>query len=79
MNCTKKPTTNAPRHAGADHPQVAREAERMLGESKTILQAAKELQISEQTYHRWRNQDGVHRAGLALAEPVRRVLPVPRA
>ena len=35
-----------------------REAERMLGEGKTIAEAAKELGISEQTYHRWRNQYG---------------------
>lgn len=34
------------------------EAERMLGEGKTIPEAAKELGISEQTYHRWRNQYG---------------------
>ena len=35
-----------------------REAERMLGEGKTIPGAAKELGISEQTYHRWRNRYG---------------------
>jgi putative transposase len=35
-----------------------REAERLLGEGKTIPGAAKELGISEQTYHRWRNQYG---------------------
>ena len=35
-----------------------REAERMLGEGKTIPEAAKELGISEQTFHRWRNQYG---------------------
>ncbi len=35
-----------------------REAERMLGEGKTIPEAAKELGVSEQTYHRWRNQYG---------------------
>ena len=35
-----------------------REAERMLGEGKTIPEAARELGISEQTYHRWRNQYG---------------------
>ena len=35
-----------------------REAERMLGEGKTIPEAAKELGISEQTYPRWRNQYG---------------------
>ena len=35
-----------------------REAERLLGEGKTIPEAAKELGISEQTFHRWRNQYG---------------------
>jgi len=35
-----------------------REAERMLGEGKAIPEAAKELGISEQTYHRWRNRYG---------------------
>jgi transposase-like protein len=30
----------------------------MLGEGKTIPEAAKELGLSEQTYHRWRNQYG---------------------
>jgi len=35
-----------------------REAERLLGEGKTIPEAAKELGISEQTYHRWRNRYG---------------------
>ena len=30
----------------------------MLGDRKTILEAAKELGISENTYHRWRNQYG---------------------
>ena len=30
----------------------------MLGEGKTIPEAAKELEISEQTFHRWRNQYG---------------------
>ena len=37
---------------------MLREAERLLGEGKTIPEAAKELGISEQTYHRWRNQYG---------------------
>jgi putative transposase len=35
-----------------------REAERLIGEGRTIPEAAKELGISEQTYHRWRNQYG---------------------
>jgi hypothetical protein len=34
-----------------------REAERLLGEGKTILEAA-ELEISEQTFHRWQARYG---------------------
>ena len=30
----------------------------MLGEGKTIPEAAKQLEISEQTFHRWRAQFG---------------------
>jgi len=32
--------------------------ERLIGEGKTIPEAAKAIEISEQTYHRWRNQYG---------------------
>ena len=35
-----------------------REAERLLGEGKQIPEVAKELGISEATFHRWRNQYG---------------------
>lgn len=35
-----------------------READRMLGEGKTVAEAAKALEVSEQTYHRWRAQYG---------------------
>jgi transposase-like protein len=30
----------------------------MLGEGKTIPEVAKALEVSEATYHRWRNQYG---------------------
>jgi putative transposase len=33
-----------------------------LGEGKTIPEAAKALEVSEQTFHRWRNQYGGMRA-----------------
>src|SRR5881227_3031993 len=46
------------RHTPGQVIRKLREAERMLGEGKTIPEAAKELGISEQTYHRWRNQYG---------------------
>ena len=35
-----------------------REAEAMLSTGKTIGQVVQSLEISEQTYHRWRNQYG---------------------
>jgi transposase len=35
-----------------------READRLLGEGKAVPEVAKHLEISEQTYHRWRNQFG---------------------
>jgi len=46
------------RHTPEQVIRKLREAERMLGEGKTIPAAAKELGISDQTYHRWRNQYG---------------------
>ena len=46
------------RHTPEQIIRMLREAERLLGEGKTIPEAAKELGISEQTYHRWRNQYG---------------------
>jgi putative transposase len=46
------------RHTPEQIIRKLREAERLLGEGKKVPEAAKELGISEQTYHRWRNQYG---------------------
>ena len=46
------------RHTPEQIIRKLREAERLIGEGETIPEAAKELGISEQTYHRWRNQYG---------------------
>ncbi len=35
-----------------------READRLLGGGKEVPEVAKHLEISEQTYHRWRKQYG---------------------
>jgi putative transposase len=35
-----------------------RDADGMLAEHKSIAEIAKELGVSENTYHRWRNQYG---------------------
>ena len=42
-----------------------REAEMMLAAGKTIGQVAQTLSISEQTFHRWRNQYGGMKASEA--------------
>jgi transposase-like protein len=34
------------------------EADKLLGEGKTIEEACRALEITESTYHRWRNQYG---------------------
>jgi transposase-like protein len=34
------------------------QADRMLGEGKDVADVCRELQVSEQTYYRWRNQFG---------------------
>ena len=39
-----------------------READRMLGEGKTIPEIARAPEVSENTYHRWRNQFGGKKA-----------------
>jgi putative transposase len=52
------PTMKRRRHTPEQIIRKLREAERMLGEGKTIPEAAKALEVSEQTFHRWRNQYG---------------------
>ena len=46
------------RHTPEQVIRKLREADRMLGEGKTIPEVAKALEVSENTYHRWRNQYG---------------------
>ncbi len=46
------------RHTPEQVIRKLREADRMLSEGKTIPEVAKELEVSENTYHRWRNQYG---------------------
>jgi putative transposase len=46
------------RHTPEQIIRKLREAEWLLGEGKTIPEAAKALEVSEQTFHRWRAQYG---------------------
>ena len=46
------------RHTPEQIVRKLREVERLLGEGQTIAESAKQVEISEQTYHRWRNQYG---------------------
>jgi putative transposase len=46
------------RHTPEQVVRKLREAERMLAEGKTIPEVAKALEVSENTFHRWRAQYG---------------------
>lgn len=46
------------RHTPEQIVRKLREVERLTAEGQTIAEAAKQVEISEQTYHRWRNQYG---------------------
>ena len=46
------------RHPPEQIVRKLREVERLTAEGQTIAQAAKQIEISEQSYHRWRNQHG---------------------
>src|SRR5215208_1596212 len=46
------------RHTPEQVIRKLREADRLLGEGQTIPEVARALEVSENTYHRWRNQFG---------------------
>jgi transposase-like protein len=46
------------RHTPEQIIRKLREAERMLGEGRQVPEVAKALEVSEQTFHRWRNTYG---------------------
>ena len=46
------------RHTPEQIIRKLREAEKMLGEGRQVAEVAKELGVSEQTFHRWRNTYG---------------------
>ena len=46
------------RHTPEQIIRKLREADRLLGEGGGLADVARHLEVSEQTYHRWRNQFG---------------------
>ena len=48
----------ARRHTPEQIIRKLREAERLAGEGATTAEAAKQIEVSEQTLHRWRHQYG---------------------
>ncbi len=46
------------RHTPEQIVRKLREADRLVGEGAEIADVARHLEVSEQTYHRWRNQYG---------------------
>ena len=58
MGTKGTPQVKKRRHTPEQITRKLREADRLLAEGKSIEQVAKHLEISEQTFHRWRNQYG---------------------
>jgi transposase-like protein len=58
MGREEKHKVRAKRHTPEQVIRKLREAEVMLGEGKTIPEVAKALEVSENTFHRWRKQYG---------------------
>jgi len=46
------------RHSPERIVRLLAEGEKLLGEGKTVDEVARHLEITESTWHRWRNQDG---------------------
>ena len=46
------------RHTPKQIIRKLREADRLLAEGAEVAEVARRLEVSEQTYHRWRNQFG---------------------
>lgn len=46
------------RHTPEQIVRKLREADRLLAEGKDVAEVARHLEVSEPTYHRWRNQFG---------------------
>ncbi len=58
MGKEEQATVKRKRHTPNQVIAKLRESERMLGEGKTTAEVAKALEVSENTFHRWRNQYG---------------------
>ena len=52
------PQVKKRRHTLEQITRKLREADRLLAEGKSTAEVAKHLEISEQSFHRWRNQYG---------------------
>ena len=50
--------TTRKRHSPEQVVRKLTQADRLLGEGKEVADVCRELQVSEQTYYRWRNQFG---------------------
>lgn len=58
MGTKGTPQVKKRRHTPEQITRKLREADRLLSEGKMIEEVAKHLEISEQSFHRWRNQYG---------------------
>jgi putative transposase len=65
------PTMKRRRHTPEQVIRKLREADRLLAEGKTTVEVARQLEVSENTYHRWRNEYGGMKARRQALEGTR--------
>ena len=59
------------RHKPEEIVTKLRQVEVLVGQGMARVDAIREVRITEQTYYRWRRQDGVYRTGITLGERLR--------
>ncbi len=69
MGKEESETVKAKRHTPNQVIRKLREAERMFGEGKTTAEVAKALEVSEVSFHRWRNPSPTRRSRGETSEP----------
>jgi len=45
-------------YGGADHPQAENCAEQLIAQGKTVVEVCRVIEVTQPTYHRWRQQYG---------------------
>jgi len=67
------------RYSGPQIVAKLRQADVLIGQSKTVPEVCKEIEISQQTYYRWRQKYGGMRPDMINSENIKRKGPAIKA